>query len=459
MAQIIRERFSKPADEFAARFVASIDADRHLVAQDVEGSIAHARMLAAQGILSAEEAASIVRGLEQVLREWKEGTFTLDVAHEDVHMNVEKRLTEIAGTAGARLHTARSRNDQVALDLRLWMRDEGGAILGAIGALRKALALQAKAHAETLFPGVTHLQHAQPVVFGHVLLCYHDRLERDAGRFADALGRAATSPLGACALAGTSLPIRPDAAARALGMAGAFANSIDAVSDRDSAVEFVSACALLMAHLSQMAEDLVLWSTPEFGFIELPDELCTSSSIMPQKKNPDMIELVRGKASSVAGHLVNLLGTLKALPIGYNRDLQETKPPVFASAETARLSLVAMTKAVEGMAVNVPAMARGAGDPQMLATDLAEYLARRGVPFREAHGAVARLMRDCALRGTSPVALTLEEFRACSPAFEADVAGLLTARASAESRRSPGGTAPSLVAERAAALLKEMEAK
>jgi argininosuccinate lyase len=455
MAQIIRERFSKPADEFAAKFVASIDADANLVAQDVRGSIAHAGMLARQGILSEKDASEIVRGLRQVLAEWDEGRFRLDVANEDVHMNVEKRLIEIVGTVGARLHSARSRNDQVTLDLRLWMRDAARELADAIGGLQKALVRQAKAHAETLFPGITHLQHAQPVSFGHVLLSYHDRLGRDAGRIEDALRRAAVSPLGACALAGTSLPIDPKATAKELGMNGAFTNSIDAVSDRDYAVEFVSACALLMAHLSQMAEDLILWSTPEFGFVELPDELCTSSSIMPQKKNPDMVELVRGKAAGVVGNLVNLLGTLKSLPLGYNRDLQETKPPVFDAAETARLSLRAMTLAADGMKVRAARMAEQASDPQMLATDLAEYLAVRGVPFREAHGIVARLMKHCAEKGVSVAAMPLAELRSHSETFQADVAKILSARASADLKSSPGGTSPEQVAKRAAQLAKE----
>ena len=307
--ELLRERFSKPADEFAGRFVASIEADANLVAQDVRGSQAHARMLASKGTLTPAEAEALVKGLDQVLADWKAGAFTLDVAHEDVHMNVEKRLTTLVGAAvGAKLHTARSRNDQVALDLRLWTRDACTEIAAALQALCLALAKRAAEHARTLFPGITHLQHAQPVVFGHVLLCYHDRLARDQGRFEDTRKRTDVSPLGACALAGTSLSTDPAFTARDLGFAGgAFTNSIDAVSDRDFAVEFVSACAILTTHLSQIAEDMILWSTPEFGFIELPDELCTSSSIMPQKKNPDMIELVRGKAGSVTGHLVSLL--------------------------------------------------------------------------------------------------------------------------------------------------------
>jgi argininosuccinate lyase len=455
VSELIRERFSRPADEFAARFVASIGADQNLVPQDIRGSIAHAKMLGKQGILTEQETIGIVCGLEQVLREWTSGDLRLTVAHEDVHMNVEKRLIELAGEIGARLHTARSRNDQVSLDLRLWIREAGREILAGIASLQEALARRAGEHARTIFPGITHLQHAQPVVFGHVLLCYHDRLSRDAGRFQDALRRADVSPLGACALAGTSLPIDPKATAKDLGFPGAFTNSIDAVSDRDFAAEFVFACSMLMTHLSQAAEDLVLWSSPEFGFVELPDELCTSSSIMPQKKNPDMIELVRGKASGVVGHLVGLLGTLKALPLGYNRDLQETKPPVFAAAETARLSLTALEKAVAGMKVLAPRMLQGASDPQMLATDLAEYLAARGVPFRKAHGAVAVLMKHCSEQGTSPDRMSLAELRSYSKAFEEDLFKALNPEASVAAKRSPGGTAPALVAERAELLLKE----
>jgi argininosuccinate lyase len=455
MSQNIRERFSKPADEFAARFVASIEADANLVEQDIEGSIAHAMMLGKQGIISEQEVIAIVHNLETIRHHWKHGKFTLDVSHEDVHMNVEKRLIEMAPPGvGAKLHTARSRNDQVALDLRLWTRQAGGEILQALKKLQGSLAHKAKEHAETLFPGITHLQHAQPIVFGHVLLCYHDRLARDSGRFEDALKRANVSPLGACAMAGTSIDTNPAVTALELGFAATFTNSIDAVSDRDFAVEFTSACALLMAHLSQMAEDLIYWSTPEFGFVELPDELCTSSSIMPQKKNPDMIELVRGKAGTVYGHLMNLLTTLKAQPLGYNRDLQETKPPVFGAADTARLSLQAIQLAVDGMKVRDDRMLAMAGDPQMLATDIAEYLAKKGMPFRDAHGVVARLMRHCAEKELSPAKMKLGDLRKFSEEFEKDLFDLLTPRASVQSKTSPGGTAPALVSQRAAQLLR-----
>lgn len=456
MARLLRERFSRPPDPFAGRFVASVADDRRLVEADVRGSIAHARMLGRRGILRGRDVRAIVGGLRGILREWRRGRWDLREDLEDVHMNVEARLTRRTGEAGARLHTARSRNDQVALDLRLWVLEAGEGILRESRGLRRILAQRALRHAETLFPGMTHLQHAQPVVFGHVLLAYQDRLERDEGRFRDALRRTAVSPLGACALAGTSFPIDPAGTARELGMAGTFANSLDAVGDRDFAVEFVSACALLMVHLSQMAEDLVLWSAPEFGFVELPDELCTSSSIMPQKKNPDLVELVRGKAAGVAGNLVALLGTLKGLPLGYNRDLQETKPPVFAAAEAALGSLRAMARAVRGLRVREDRMREAASDPGMLGADLAEYLVRKGMPFRRAHGAVARLMRDAAREGADFRHWPLERLRSYSTAFGPDVRRLLSPEASVRLKRSPGGTSPDQVRRRARRLEEKL---
>jgi argininosuccinate lyase len=331
----------------------------------------------------------------------------------------------------------------------LWLRDAGARLTRAVADLRQSLARRAREHAATILPGVTHLQHAQAVSLGHVLLCYCDRLERDAGRLRDALERADVSPLGAGALAGTSLRIAPQRTARALGFPATFANSIDAVSDRDFAVEYVSACAILVTHLSQMAEDLILWSCPEFGFIELPDALTTSSSMLPQKKNPDLVELVRGKAGAVFGHLMSLLATLKALPIGYNRDLQETKPPLFAAAETALECVVAMERAVAGFVANTSRMLEAARDPGLLAIDLAESLVEKGVAFREAHGIVARLIRDCSEQGVSPAALSLNRLRGYSPAFDAEALRRLTPAASAARRLSPGGTAPILVARRA----------
>jgi argininosuccinate lyase len=374
---MLRDRFDQPADEFAMKFVASVAADEKLIPFDIRGSIAHARMLGEVGILSKEDSKALVAALAKLRID------KLDPADEDVHMSVEKKL----GPIGAKLHAARSRNDQVALDLRLWLKDAVRTILDEIEALRGKLG-----PSKAVMPGVTHLQHAQPVTLGHVFACWKEQLGRDADRFRDCAKRADVSPLGACALAGTSLPIDPKRTAKELGFSKVFASSIDAVSDRDFAAEFAFACSMTMTHLSQIAEMLVLWSTPEFGFVELPDALCTSSSIMPQKKNPDMIELVRGKTGSVVGQLVSLLVTLKGLPLGYNRDLQETKPPLFEAAETTRLSLHAIGLAVAGLKADAKKM-RASIEEAMFATDMAEELTRKGMPFREAHSAVAKLMK------------------------------------------------------------------
>lgn len=450
MASLLRERFLAKADPFTESFVASVEADRRLVPFDIEGSIAHATMLEKQGILTRREGARLRAGLARIRRDWEAGRFVLGEADEDVHMNVEQRLRRIVGQRlAAKLHTARSRNDQVAADLRLWLKAEGGGLARGLRSLRQALVRRAHREARTAMPGVTHLQHAQVVTLGHVFLAYHDRIARDGLRIADALRRADVSPLGAGALAGTSLPIDPRATARALGFAHAFENSIDAVSDRDFAVELVAACALLATHLSSMAEDLILWSTPEFGFIELPDALTSSSSMLPQKKNPDTIELVRAKAAGVTGHLVSLLGTLKGLPIGYNRDLQETKPPLFAAVEATGVSIAAMTAAIAGLTVHRERMAAAAADPGLVAIDLVEHLVSKGVAFREAHGIVARLVRDCAASGRSLLALDAAVLRRYSPFLDPLLVARLTPEGSARRRRSPGGTSPSLVAARA----------
>jgi argininosuccinate lyase len=430
-------------DAFNAAFVASVRDDARLVREDVRGSMAHAKMLARRGLISRRERDALLRGLAKILRRGLD----LDPAYEDVHMNVERAL----GKAGARLHTARSRNDQVALDLRLWTLGAIDRVSEGITAARKALVGLAARHERTLLPGTTHLQHAQPVVLAHVLLAWHDALGRDLERLADARRRAAVSPLGAGALAGTTLPIDPAFTAKELGM-GLFANSLDAVSDRDFAVEAASAAALLMVHLSQMAEMLVLWSTPEFGFVSLPDDLCTSSSIMPQKKNPDMVELVRGKTGRAVGALVNLLTTLKGLPVGYNRDLQETKPALFDALDAAEASLIAMTMAFERLEVDVERMRLQGSDPAMLATDLAEYLVGKGVPFREAHGAVGRLMRHGADTGRALTDFDLAELKRFHRTFGADALGLMNPAASVARRNSPGGTGVSEVRRRLASL-------
>src|SRR5688572_17749092 len=445
MSKNLKERLGPP-DAFNAAFVASVRDDARLVREDVLGSLAHAKMLAKRGLISRRERDAIVRALTKILQRGLE----LDPAYEDVHMNVERAL----GKAGARLHTARSRNDQVALDLRLWTMSAIDRLIEGLAGARRALVALAVRHERTLLPGTTHLQHAQPMVLAHVLLAWHDALGRDAGRLADARRRAAVSPLGAGALAGTTLPIDPSITARDLKME-VFTNSLDAVSDRDFAVETASAAALLMVHLSQVAEMLVLWSAPEFGFVSLPDDLCTSSSLMPQKKNPDMIELVRGKAGRSVGALVNLLTTLKALPAGYNRDLQETKPALFEAVDAAEASLAAMTRAFERLEVNADRMAAQGSDPAMLATDLAEYLVKKGVAFREAHGAVGRLMRHGADTGKPLTEYDLAELKTYHRAFGPDALGLLNAASSVARRNSRGGTGD--VSRRLASLRKRKE--
>ncbi|MBI4566392.1 MAG: argininosuccinate lyase [Planctomycetes bacterium] len=442
MSKNLRERLG-PIDAFNAAFVASVRDDERLVREDILGSMAHARMLERRKLISRRERNAILKGLERLRRRVERGTFRLDPTYEDVHMNVEHAL----GPAGAKLHTARSRNDQVALDLRLWTIAGIDRIDAALVALRRALLALARRHVETILPGVTHLQRAQPVVLAHLLLAWADAIDRDRGRFADARRRAAVSPLGAGALAGTTLPIDPNLTARDLGLR-VFTNSIDAVSDRDFAVETAAAAALFMAHLSQMAEMLILWSAPEFGFVELPDALCTSSSLMPQKKNPDMIELVRGKAGRVFGSLVNLLATLKGLPCGYNRDLQETKPALFDVVDAAEACAQAMSRAFRELNVNADRMREAASDASLLATDLAEYLVGRGAAFRDAHAAVGRLMRHCSESGRAVTDMTPEELRAFHPKFGSEVRSILSAEASVARRASPGGTGISQVRRR-----------
>ncbi|MCZ6689620.1 MAG: argininosuccinate lyase [Planctomycetota bacterium] len=448
MGRLIRERFSKDPDPFAEEFVASVEDDERLVPYDIEGSIAHARALSKAGLLNPKEAATVVRALRRIRREHEQGKWKLDATDEDVHMNVEKRLIQLAGRAGAKIHAGRSRNDQVALDLRLWTRDAIDSLLGRLSGLRKVLVRRARGTSDVICPGYTHLQRAQPVLFAHVLLSFHEMIVRDEGRLTDCRKRVDVSPLGAGALAGTSLRIDPRISAKALGLKGLFANSIDAVSDRDFAAEFVFACSLLQTHLSQIAENLILWSSSEFGFIELPDELCTSSSIMPQKKNADLVELVRAKSGRVVGDLVSLLTILKGLPAGYNRDLQETKPPLYDAAETAGASVQALTLAIKGLVVRKVVMEEAASGSEMLATDLAEYLTEKGMPFRDAHQAVARLMKRTATKGTSLADLTVAELKRASPVFEADVLSRITARESVRRRNSPGGTGISRVRQR-----------
>jgi argininosuccinate lyase len=408
-------RFDSKLSDDAAQLNASIEFDQRLLPFDVEGSKAHARMLADQGILSRADAEAIVRGLDQVLDEWRRGALTLDPQLEDVHMNVERRLTEIVGDAGARLHTARSRNDQVATDLKLYARAQADELARAIAGLQRALVTQARAHLDTLMPGYTHLQRAQPVRLGHHLLAYYEMLARDRGRLADARRRMNQSPLGSGALAATTFPIDREASARALGFDGPTGNSLDAVGDRDFAVELVAACALLMAHLSRLGEELVLWASQEFGFVRLPEAYCSGSSIMPQKVNPDVPELVRAKAARVIGDLTTLLVVLKGLPLAYNKDLQETQEPLYDAVETALACARTMTGLMAGATFEVERMASAVAAGHLLATEVADWLATRGVPFRQAHAAAGALVRAANARGVELPALSLDDLRATVP--------------------------------------------
>jgi argininosuccinate lyase len=439
-------RFAEPLAERVKRYTASVDFDRRLAAADIAGSLAHARMLAATGILSRDDLAAIERGLETIRGEIARGAFPWSREHEDVHLNIEHRLTALVGDAGKRLHTARSRNDQVATDLRLWLREEIDALTAQLAQMRHALLDLAAAHAGTIMPGFTHLQVAQPVTFGHHLLAYDAMLARDAERMADCRRRVNRLPLGSAALAGTSFPIDRARVARELGFEALCPNSLDAVADRDFAIEFAAAATLVMLHLSRLAEELVLWASPRFGFIRLADRFCTGSSIMPQKKNPDVPELVRGKAGRVAGGLTGLLLLMKAQPLAYNKDNQEDKEPLFDIVDTLADTLAIMTDLVAtGIAVDAERMRAAATEGFATATDLADHLVRKGVPFRDAHEAVARAVRHAEQKGCDLAALPLAELQAFSHAIGEDVYSVLTLEGSVASRDHPGGTAPSQV--------------
>jgi argininosuccinate lyase len=449
-------RFAKGTDATVEAFTASIEADQRLARYDIAGSIAHARMLAAQGIIPAADAERIVAGLEQIAGEIERGEFVWRVDREDVHLNVEGRLAELIGEAAGRLHTARSRNDQVALDLRLWLRDTVAETVRRIVRLAATLVDQAERHLGVAMPGYTHLQRAQPILFSHHLLAYVEMLRRDVGRFQDCWARADELPLGSGALAGLPYPIDRERVARELGFARLTRNSLDAVSDRDFAVEYAAAAALLMAHLSRFAEEVVLWTSAEFGFIILDDAFATGSSIMPQKKNPDVAELVRGKSGRVSGDLIALLMVLKGLPLAYNRDLQEDKPPLFDAADTVLACLEVVRGMVATWTVNAERMAAAISD-DALATDFADYLVRRGLPFRQAHEVAGRLVRRAEEAGTSLRALTPEELRQHSPLFGDDIAGIDVPAALA-ARDLPGGTAPAQVAAAIAEARRWIEA-
>jgi argininosuccinate lyase len=436
-------RFSaKPADLMQAINV-SIGFDKRLAVQDVAGSRAHCAMLAETGVIPAADAQAIQDGLTAVEAEIAAGTFPFREAFEDIHMNIEARLSELIGPAAGRLHTARSRNDQVALDLRLWVRQACDGARDQIQALQRALLAQAKAHAETLMPGFTHLQSAQPVTFGHHLMAYVEMFGRDAARFADARTRMNECPLGAAALAGTSFPIDRHAVAAALGFDRPTANSLDSVSARDFAMEALAAAAITATHLSRLAEEIVLWVTPQFDFVRLSDAFTTGSSIMPQKRNPDAAELVRAKVGRVLGALVNLTVVMKGLPLAYGKDMQEDKVPVFEAFDALALSLAAMTGMVDDMQPNAKVMHAAAGAGHATATDLADWLVRvQGTPFRQAHHIAGAAVKRADELGLDLADLSLADLQAIDPRITAEIFQVLTPAASAASRRSYGGTAP-----------------
>ncbi len=438
-------RFSEPVDALVKRYTASVDFDKRLAEFDIQGSLAHADMLAAQKIISTDDLAAIQRGLAEILEEIRSGKFEWLLDLEDVHLNIEKRLTDKIGDAGKRLHTARSRNDQVATDVRLWLRAAVDDILELIRKLQLSILDLAEAHADTVMPGFTHLQVAQPVTFGHHLLAYFEMLKRDASRLADARRRINQLPLGAAALAGSGYPVDRERVAKTLGFDGVCENSLDAVSDRDFAIEFTAAASLIMTHLSRFSEELILWSSPRFGFVDIADRYCTGSSIMPQKKNPDVPELVRGKTGRVNGHLVALLTLMKGQPLAYNKDNQEDKEPLFDTVDTLLDTLTIYADMLRGIKVNKEAMRRAVLEGFATATDLADYLVKKGLPFRDAHEVVAKAVRHAESKGCDLADLALADLQQFSALVAEDVYAVLTPEGSLASRRHIGGTAPEQV--------------
>jgi argininosuccinate lyase len=452
-------RFEEELDAIAARFSASVDVDGRLWPQDIEGSKAHVRMLSERGILSKDDADLIVSGLDRIGDAILAEEFDWDASKEDVHMNIEAALTEAIGDAGGRLHTARSRNDQVATDMRLWTREACASVMADIDAFLAVLADQAESHLDVLMPGYTHLQRAQPVRLSHHLLAWAEMLERDRGRLADAAARMNESPLGAAALAGTTFPVDREGTAKALGFERPMRNSLDAVSSRDFLLEAVSALAICSVHLSRIAEELVLWSSQEFAFMQMSDAFTTGSSIMPQKKNPDMPELVRGKTGRVVGSLVNLIVMLKGLLLAYNRDLQEDKAPVFEAFDTVHDCLAVLTGAIASATFHADRMREALSAGFLDATEVADWLAAKGVPFRDAHHVSGRLVQKAHLAGKTLSELTLDEYRAEHESFDASVFDALDMDTAVERRDVQGGPARSRVTDAIAELRGRLEAR
>ncbi|MEO8543917.1 MAG: argininosuccinate lyase [Betaproteobacteria bacterium] len=437
--------FSEPMSDLVKRYTSSVFFDKRLWRVDIAGSLAHAEMLCHQGIISQQDHAAIVAGMHGVTAEIEAGIFEWKLDLEDVHLNIEARLTQLAGDAGKRLHTGRSRNDQVATDVRLWLRDEIDAIADLLRQLQIALVELAGKNTDVILPGFTHLQVAQPVSFGHHMLAYVEMFARDAERMVDVRRRVNRLPLGAAALAGTSYPLDRERVARALGMEGVCQNSLDAVSDRDFAIEFTAAAALCMVHFSRLSEELVLWMSQSFGFIDIADRFCTGSSIMPQKKNPDVPELARGKTGRVVGHLMGLLTLMKGQPLAYNKDNQEDKEPLFDSVDTLKDTLRIFAEMVQGITVRPEAMERAARRGYATATDLADYLTRKGLPFRDAHETVAHAVKTAIDQGVDLADLPLQVLQGFNSRIEQDVYAVLSLRGSMQARNILGGTAPEQV--------------
>ena len=454
-AQAWSARFSEPVSDLVKRYTASVDFDKRLARFDIQGSLAHADMLAHVGVISAQDLADIQKGMQQILAEIEQGQFEWLLDLEDVHLNIEKRLVELIGDAGKRLHTGRSRNDQVATDIRLWLREEIDISSQLLVQLRQALATVALEHHDTIMPGFTHLQVAQPVTFGHHLLAYAEMFARDAQRLQDCRKRVNQLPLGAAALAGTSYPIDRERVANTLQFEGVCRNSLDAVSDRDFAIEFCAVVSLVMTHISRLSEELILWMSPRVGFIELADRFCTGSSIMPQKKNPDVPELARGKTGRVNGNLIGLLTLMKGQPLAYNKDNQEDKEGLFDSADTLRDTLTIFADMVGGIKVKPENMRAAALQGFSTATDLADYLVKKGLPFRDAHETVALAVRKCEESGCDLADLSLEQLQEFNARIEEDVFEVLTLEGSVSARAHIGGTAPARVKEEALRILAE----
>ncbi|WP_130470350.1 argininosuccinate lyase [Candidatus Magnetaquicoccus inordinatus] len=459
MSKLWGGRFAQTTDQFVEQFTASIHYDARLYPWDIRASIVHCRMLARQQIIRQEECDSIVHGLQQVQKELEAGQLPFRESLEDIHMHVESRLKELIGPVAGKLHTARSRNDQVATDLRLYLRDQVDQLQDGLRRMQGALLDLANQHVETILPGMTHLQNAQPVSLAHHLLAYMEMLQRDRARLRELRFRINQLPLGAAALAGTPFPIDRHWVAEQLGFDGICRNSMDAVSDRDFVIELAAACSLIMLHFSRFAEELVLWSSPLLSFIELPDGFCTGSSIMPQKKNPDVPELVRGKSGRVFGHLFSLLTLMKALPLSYNRDMQEDKEPIFDTLDTVQGSLRALTELIPGISVHKENMLQAAAAGFTTATDLADYLVGKNIPFREAHEIAGRMVRLCIEQNCTLDNLPLTTMQQIDARIDSDVHPLLTLSASVNARRSAGGTAFAAVREALAAFAKSLESE